>query len=42
LNLEFASRVVASGASGAIVPDLPVEEAGEWTKATGARTSGIK
>jgi tryptophan synthase alpha chain len=27
---SFASRAVAAGASGTIVPDLPVEEAGSW------------
>lgn len=27
---EFARRAVSSGASGTIVPDLPVEEAGPW------------
>jgi tryptophan synthase alpha chain len=30
---EFASKAAASGASGVIVPDLPVEEASSWTAA---------
>jgi tryptophan synthase alpha chain len=33
---EFASAAVASGASGTIVPDLPVEEAGPWVAASRA------
>jgi tryptophan synthase alpha chain len=33
---EFASALVASGVSGAIVPDLPLEELGEWGTAAGA------
>ncbi|MEX2393165.1 MAG: tryptophan synthase subunit alpha, partial [Actinomycetota bacterium] len=31
---EFASRSVAAGSSGTIVPDLPVEEAATWVKAS--------
>lgn len=33
---EFAGALVASGISGAIVPDLPLEELGEWGTAAGA------
>ncbi len=36
---EFASRAVAAGANGTIVPDLPVEEAGSW--ATVSRDAGL-
>jgi tryptophan synthase alpha chain len=36
---EFARRAAASGASGTIVPDLPVEEATSWTSA--ARAHGL-
>lgn len=32
---EFASRAAAAGASGAIVPDLPLDEAGDVRKALG-------
>lgn len=33
---EFAAAARASGASGAIIPDLPVDEAGEWLEAARA------
>ena len=33
---RFASELAAAGACGAVVPDLPPEEAGEWLEATGA------
>jgi tryptophan synthase alpha chain len=33
---RFAAEVAAAGACGAVVPDLPPEEAGEWLAATGA------
>jgi tryptophan synthase alpha chain len=33
---RFASTMVASGVSAAILPDLPLEEAGEWSSAADA------
>lgn len=36
---KFASRAAAAGASGTIVPDLPVEEAGSWVAAS--RDAGL-
>jgi tryptophan synthase alpha chain len=33
----FLDAAVAGGASGVIVPDLPVDEAGDWIAACGAR-----
>ncbi len=36
---SFASRAVAAGASGTIVPDLPVEEAASWASAS--RDAGL-
>ena len=33
---RFAAELAAAGACGAVVPDLPPEEAGEWLEATGA------
>lgn len=33
----FAAQAAAAGASGAIIPDLPVEEAGEWVPVARAR-----
>jgi tryptophan synthase alpha chain len=33
---RFASELAAAGACGAVVPDLPPEEAGEWLEATAA------
>lgn len=35
----FAARAAEAGAAGAIIPDLPVEEAGEWVPA--ARKAGL-
>jgi len=32
---RFAAEAAASGVTGAIVPDLPIEEAGEWLEACG-------
>lgn len=37
---RFASTMVASGVSAAILPDLPLEEAGEW--ATAADAAGVE
>lgn len=37
---RFAAGLVSSGVSGAILPDLPLEEADEWTDA--ADTSGVE
>jgi tryptophan synthase alpha chain len=34
---RFASSLAASGVAGAIVPDLPLEEVGEWAAAADAR-----
>jgi tryptophan synthase alpha chain len=36
---RFAAELAAAGACGAVVPDLPPEEAGEWLEAT--RAAGI-
>src|SRR4029450_5059712 len=33
---RFAGALGAAGAGGAVVPDLPTEEAGEWLEAAGA------
>jgi tryptophan synthase alpha chain len=33
---RFAAELAAAGACGAVVPDLPPEEAGEWLEAAGA------
>jgi tryptophan synthase alpha chain len=32
---RFADSLVSSGVAGAIIPDLPLEEAGEWSEAAG-------
>ena len=37
---RFASTMIASGVSAAILPDLPLEEAGEW--ATAADAAGVE
>jgi tryptophan synthase alpha chain len=37
---RFAAELAAAGACGAVVPDLPPEEAGEWLEATAAAGIG--